>query len=361
MTKDGSFKKVVRRHAAETGQRYLEAKADIEGLDARIHHSPVAERLVAHLRDRYGIDAVQATPLSQHVGYVMRVDRNDGDPWVARAFPPARPVAGVEGDAAILRHLERHGYPAERLAVDDAVSDFEGSAVLVTEFVPNRSLTPDEWGPVLGDLLGRLHALPLDESVTPPGGAEGGDSSREGSPRQDLLAALAFLDSVDTKVAPADRDQFEALRERVRTADAGEGLPEALVHGNLLAGNPDHAVMTEDGPLVVNWKGAGRGPRLVDLGWVLWGCWQERNAIPLIDANRRHVELTDEELDRLDAVMAIRPLYLTSFGYRRNILLGWDEDALGFSDPEHLRAVADVVRQRFAETPAASTLRRSPA
>lgn len=349
MTKDGSFKKVVRRHAAETGQRYTEAKADLEGLDARIHHSPVADRLVVHLRDRYGIDAVSATPLSQHVGYVMRVDRQDGEPWVARAFPPARPVAGVEGDAEILRFLERHDYPAERLALDDAVSDFEGSSVLVTRFVANASLPVDQWGTILGDLLGRLHALPLDGSVSRPGGAEGGDSSREGSPRQDLLAALAFLDSVDTKVSAAERDRFEELRERVRSADAGEGLPEALVHGNFLAGNPDHAVMTENGPVVVNWKGSGRGPRIADLGWVLWGCWTEAPAIAVIDAYRRHVELTGEELDRLEAVMAIRPLYLTSFGYRRNLLKGWNEDALGFSDPAHLRAVADVVRRRCTE------------
>lgn len=349
MTKDSSFKKVVRRHAAETGQRYTEAKADLEGLAGRMEHSPAAERLVAHLRDRHGVDAVSATPISQHVGYVMRVDRTDGDPWVARSFPPARPRAGAEGDAAILRFLERQGYPAERLPVEDAVSDFEGSAVLVTRFVANTPLSPEQWGPTLGDLLGRLHALPLDESVARPGGAEGGDPSREGSPRQDLLAALAFLDSVDTKVAAADRDVFEQLRERVRTADFGEGLPESLVHGNFLAGHPDHAVMTDDGPLVVNWKGAGRGPRLADLGWVLWGCWNEADAIPIVDAYRQHVELTDEELDRLDDVMAIRPLYLTCFGYRRNILKGWNEDALGFSDPEHLRTVADVVRQRFAD------------
>jgi aminoglycoside phosphotransferase (APT) family kinase protein len=352
MTKDGSFKRVVRRHAAETGQRYTEAKADIEGLDARIHHSPVGERLVAHLRARYGIDAVRATQLSQHVGYVMRIDRHDGDPWVARAFPPARPAVGVEGDAAILRFLARHGYPAERLAASDAVSDFEGSTVLVTQFVANTSLPAEQWATVHGDLLGRLHALPLDETVARPGGAEGGDSSREGGPRQDLLAALAFLDSVDTKVAGADREAFEALRERVRSADAGEGLPEALVHGNFLAGDPDHAVMTDDGPLVVNWKGAGRGPRLVDLGWVLWGCWNEADAVPIVDSIRRHVELTDEELSRLEAVMAIRPLYLTAFGYRRNILVGREQDALGFSDPEHLRVVAEVVRQRFAEAPA---------
>lgn len=348
MTQNSGFKKVVRRHAAETGQRYTEAMADLEGVEARMEYAPGAERLVAHLRDRYGIDAVGATQISQHVNYVLRVDRNDGDPWVARAFPPARPPIGADGDAAILRFLEANDYPAERLAVDDPVSEFEGSTVLVTEFVGNRSLPQDQWGTIMGDLLGRLHALSLDESIDRPGGAEGGDPSREGSPRQDLLAALAFLDSVATKVPPADREQFERLRERVRSADAGDGLPEALVHGNFLAGDPDHAVMTDAGPLVVNWKGSGRGPRLADLGWVLWGCWNETDAIPIIDAYREHVELTADELDRLPDVMAIRPLYLTSFAYRRNILKGWDEDALGFSDPAHLVAVAEVVRNRLA-------------
>ena len=347
MTKDSGFKKVVRRHAAETGQRYTEARAQLEQLEARMEHAPIAERLVAHLRDSYGIDAVAATPISQHVDYVLRVDREDGDPWVARAFPPARPRVGADEDAAILRFLQRHDYPAERLAADDPVTELDGSAVLVTEFVANRSLPADSWATIMGDLLGRLHALPVDSSVDRPGGAEGGDPSREGSPRQDLLAALAFLDSVDTKVTGPDREQFERLRERVRGGDAGEGLPEALVHGNFLAGDPDHAVMTDAGPLVVNWKGSGRGPRLADLGWVLWGCWNHADAIQVVDAYREHVELTTEELDRLPAVMAIRPLYLTSFAYRRNILKGWNEDALGFSDPAHLEAVAETVRRRL--------------
>jgi Ser/Thr protein kinase RdoA (MazF antagonist) len=349
MTKDGSFKKVVRRHATETGQRYTEAKANLEGVAGRMEHSPAAERLVAHLNGHYGIETVGATQISQHVNYVFRIDRADGDPWVARAFPPARPRTGVDGDAEVLRFLERHDYPAERLAADDGVSDFEGSPVLVTKFADYMPLPQALWGATMGDLLGRLHALPLDESVARPGGAEGGDSSREGGPRQDLLAGLAFLDSVDTKVSATDREQFEQLRERVRSADAGEGLPGALVHGNFLAGNPDHAVMTDTGPLVVNWKGAGTGPRLADLGWVLWGCWEETNAIAVIDAYRQHVELTDEELDRLEAVMAIRPLYLTSFVYRRNILTGWNENAFGFSDPGHLSTVAAAVRKRLAE------------
>jgi hypothetical protein len=149
-------------------------------LGARMNHEPAAERLLVHLRDRYGIDAVAATKLSVHKTYVFRINRNDGEPWVARAFPPARPRAGVEGDAAILGFLERQGYPAERLAVENPVSDFDGSAVLVTRFVEGVQL-PDGRAKfaLMGDLLGRLHALPYDDSASRPGGASGEDPSRE--------------------------------------------------------------------------------------------------------------------------------------------------------------------------------------
>src|SRR5499426_472822 len=105
-------------------------------------HQPVAERLLAHLRNRYGIDTVAATQVSVHRADVFRIDRADGDPWIARAFPPARPRAGAEGDATILRFLARHGYPAERLAVDDAISDFEGCSVLVTDFIQGKHIPP---------------------------------------------------------------------------------------------------------------------------------------------------------------------------------------------------------------------------
>ncbi len=208
-----------------------------------------------------------------HKTYVFRIDRRGGDPWVARAFPPARPRRGVEGDAAILRFLERHNYPAERLAADDAVSDLEDSAVLVTRWVAGVPLPdPPHKFAMLGDLLGRLHALPFDESAGRPGGASGEDPSREGTPRQDLLAALSFLDAVHTRVAPADRERFERLRHQVRSADDGHGLPEGLLHGNLL-GAPDHAVLTGDGPVAINWKASGRGPRLADLAYLIWGTW----------------------------------------------------------------------------------------
>ena len=169
---------------------------------------------------------------------------------------------------------------------------------------------------MMGELLGRLHALPYDESAGRPGGASGEDPSREGTPRQDLLAALSFLDAVDTKVPAAERERFERLRDQVRSADDGHGLPEGLLHGNLLHA-PDHAVLSETGPVAINWKASGRGPRLADFAYLIWGtgAWNPRRPNQewidaAVNAYRRHVELTDDELDRLEGVMYIRTLYL---------------------------------------------------
>jgi Ser/Thr protein kinase RdoA (MazF antagonist) len=355
MTKNASFKKIVRRHAEETGQRYTEALTDLEGLGARMHHEPAAERLVVHLRERYGIVPVAATKLSVHKTYVFRIDRKDGDPWVARAFPPARPRVGVEGDAAILRFLEREDYPAERVAVEEPVSDFDGSAVLVTRFVEGAQLPdrPEKFA-MMGDLLGRLHALPGDDSVSRPGGASGEDPSREGTPRQDLLAALAFLDTVDTKVPAAERERFERLRTTVRSADDGDGLPQALLHGNMLHA-PDHAILTEQGPVAINWKASGRGPRLADFAYLIWGtgAWNPRRPDQeridaAVNAYRRHIEPTDDELERLEAVMYIRTLYLTCFGYRRAITDGVAFREWWFIRPrDYYSSTAAAVRAAF--------------
>ena len=345
MTKHGSFKKVVRRHAAETGQRYTEALTDLEGLDARMNHEPVTEDLLGHLRDRYGIDAAKATQLSVHNNNVFRIDRNDGEPWVARAFPPARPRAGVEGDAAILQFLEQQDYPAERLAAEDPVSDFGESAVLVTRFIESDPLPqgPEKIG-IMGDLLGRLHALPFDEASSRPGGASGDDPTREGSPRQDLLAALSFLDAAATKVPASAREEFERIRDVVRTADDGDGLPEGLLHGNLLHA-PDHAVVSKEGPIAINWKASGLGPRLSDFAYLMWGTWLDEPSIAAgVNAYRQHVELTDEEHDRLEGVMGIRPLYLMAIDYRRSVERG-GQPTVEWFDPEYLKAASNAVRK----------------
>lgn len=353
MTKDASFKKVVRRHARDTGRRYTEALADLEGIDDRLFHTPSAERLLAHFQDRYGAGCIGAVTVSQHNDHVFRVDRSNGAPWIARVYPPARPATGVEGDAAILRVLDGCSYPAERLAVDEAVSDLDGATVLATEFVDGGPLPSGRRKiAMMGDLLGRLHALDVEDSVSRPGGAAGDDARREGSPTQDIFAALAFLDAVDTKMAPPSRGLLDRLRQSVQSADAGEGLPEALVHGNLLH-DPDHVVLTDTGPVVINWKAAGRGPRLADLAVLLWGAeWGDGDGVAAaVEAYRPHVELTNDELDRLEAVMYLRPLYLTCFDFRRSVASGQqptgDEWWWGLADPAHIAANAAAARRAF--------------
>jgi len=230
--------------------------------------------------------------------------------------------------------------------------------VLVTRFVegptlPDGTKQPADQFAIMGDLLGRLHALPLDQSVSRPGGAAGQDPSREGTPRQDLLAGLAFLDAADTNVA-ADRERFERLREQVRSADDGDGLPESLLHGNLLHAQ-SHAIISNSGPVAINWMASGRGPRLADFAWLMWGTgsWSPRRAnedciAAAVNAYRQHIEPTDEELERLEAVMYIRPLYLVCFGYRRALAHGQTFNQWGFVQPaDYFSSTAIATRAAF--------------
>ncbi|MEM7288604.1 MAG: hypothetical protein AAF480_19835, partial [Actinomycetota bacterium] len=75
MTEDGKFKKVVRRRARETGQRYTEALEDLEGVERRLFHAPSADRVLSHLRDRYGPGPTAVTAMSRHNNHVFRIDR----------------------------------------------------------------------------------------------------------------------------------------------------------------------------------------------------------------------------------------------------------------------------------------------
>lgn len=313
-----------------------------------VYRRPGADVLPGHLEQRYGIRITQVTRLD---GGVFKVEREPGPPWVARLHLSSRPLARTEADAEVLRFLERQGFPAERCAHAEPVSVLDGRAVLVTEFVPGRR--PPGSPAVrrrLGDLLGRLCALPPPDSeaetqaeaIRRPAGSLHHLPMFEGAPGQDLAAAAALLDDLDGRVPPQYRQVHDTLRDMLPLGDGAAGLPEAFIHpdparSNIIAGPgaPD--------PVLVDWTGAGTGPRLAALAVLLNSLAPQHAAEMLAGFRARAGDLTAEELDRLEGVLWIRPLWLACWQCWLAVVSAKVNRAF-LPDREHITALAAAVR-----------------
>jgi sigma54-dependent transcription regulator len=64
-------------------------------------------------------------------------------------------------------------------------------------------------------------------------------------------------------------------------------------------------IFTADGPVLVDWTSAGRGPRLASVTRVLRSGWA---AVPFMRGYARKVSLIDEERDRLAGLLFSRAL-----------------------------------------------------
>ncbi len=270
-----------------------------------------AEELVSHIGERYGFRAQTLFTFDQDV---VLLRRDDGPNWVARVFGPERPLPRVAGDAEILDWLAVHGYPAERCATADPVSELNGSTVLVTEAVSGvprakrRAAIKDAGGiRGLSELLARLHTLPQGKgAVARPGGAW--HHMADGLPVDELEAARTWLEAAEADAPARDLAHLAALADALDAADACDGLPEALIHPDFVLANV--VATPEPSMVLVDWAGAGRGPRLWSLAFLLWaeGNKDLRRVDLAIAGYRRRVTLEPEELERLEAAVGARPL-----------------------------------------------------
>jgi Ser/Thr protein kinase RdoA (MazF antagonist) len=303
-----------------------------------------------HLAHRYGIRPVRTTTLD--VG-VVRID-HDAGAWIARVFPACRPAAAVERDAAVLRFLDEQRVPAERLATDEPVSVLGGQPVLVTTLLPGRGCRDDGHPGTayhLGDVVGRLHALPSDG---PPWGMAGGWhhlSPAGGGRRMDVEVLAGILADERARRSEDDRAGFTAIVDAVASVDTGEGLPEALIHPDPCGAN---AIAGDDGlPVLIDWTGAGRGPRAASLANLLISAATLECVDAAVAGYSQHVILDDDELDRL-------PPLLEAF---RTILDAWcllfipgtsigEVGASRAQTHQRANAIAERARAAFAAGPA---------
>ncbi len=281
-------------------------------MEGTFHRSGIDD-LPDHLRGTYGIAVSRLRELD--VG-VFHVERDDGPSWVARVFPASRPVESAQGDAEILQTLERSDFPAERCAHPDPVSTHCGQPVVVTEYVPGKTPVGTEANlRRLGDLLGRLHTLPASPGAWARPGGAWHHLAFHGGPREEIAAAVSLLDDAEPRVQVAERPLHRVLRDELVQADDGHDLPHAPVHPDFV---PPNVIASPRGDMVVvDWTGAGTGPRVASLGFLLWvaGGKSPRCVDAVVSAYRSHVHPEPEELDRLPAFVGARPLIFGCWGF----------------------------------------------
>lgn len=242
-------------------------------------------------------------------------------------FPRSRPLERVDGDARVLTFLERVRFPAERLisALDGSGScDLDGHGLIVTALIPGKppgstSLELQS----LGSLVGRL--VSLDQ--LPPEVRR-----RAGSlPREDLDYGSRCLAEVKGLLEDAWRPRWEALDRALAATGDGADLPQTLIHPDC---HPGNAIRRPDGQIeLIDWAGAGIGPRIAALGVLLSGAvltGLDRTGdgcdLARVDAVaegfRRHVHLEPEEIARMVDAIRFRPLVLAAREFASGVRRG---------------------------------------
>jgi Ser/Thr protein kinase RdoA (MazF antagonist) len=217
------------------------------------------------------------------VTYLVGAEENA--PWVVRACREDTPVpVQASGAAAMtmldwlmaqagtLDCLEAAGYPAPRVIrthSGDPVGLDGAWLTLATSFVEGPVIRPSlAQLRMLGEALGRLHALDVAGERGSGGGPAGEPGRASWYPETALPATLARLDAVEALVPEELRDLYAQLRQTALTVQAGlSSLPRAMVHGDAWPGNA-----VQSGPdtvTLIDWETGGLGLPVLDLGTCL--------------------------------------------------------------------------------------------
>lgn len=213
----------------------------------------------------------------------------------------------------VLFFLEQQAYAAERVVAgiqNASVITDNGAILVVTTFIEGKAA---DFSPTtlhnVGAQLGRLHALPLEARFALP--------IAQMLPAPELAYAQSQLASVAQDVPRELRPRYDVLLDAIQHIASCTHLPTVLLHNDCHLANTLHTPAGQ--MLFIDWEGAGVGPAVIDVGFLLVSSnkaslWTPELApdlqrIPaLVEGYCQYHLLTPEELDYLPDAIRFRSL-----------------------------------------------------
>lgn len=109
-----------------------------------------------------------------------------------------------------------------------------------------------------------------------------------GTPADEIRAVSELLDEAVANVRARELALLDRLRAAAERADDCHDLPHCIVHPDFV---PANAIQGEHSPVIVDWAGAGRGPRLWSLGFLLWAAASQSRLEAVISRYTRRMNL----------------------------------------------------------------------
>lgn len=147
-------------------------------------------------------------------------------------------------------------------------------------------------------------------------------------PANELAYALSCLAAIQSRITPELRHPYEVLLAAVQDAGASGELPRTLIHNDC---HPGNSIYTPDGTAtLVGWEGAGLGPAVIDLGFLLASCEIPASCrnrlVPnqallehVMDGYLHHRRLTGPEIDALAGAVRFRSLVAAAVGFAASV------------------------------------------
>ncbi len=272
----------------------------------KILHTCYDETLdTQHLQHIYGsvhdMQMLYHLSMSDGRSWVIRATRQDCPVHESLAACGARTILELlQSRVATLVHLQHCSYPAPRVILTlhgEFIGDLEGWYTSVTTYIEGAVIEPTpEQLRLLGEALGRLHALELQKIV--PGDT---DLPAPGKSYWYAEAAipqtLARLAAVEPLLPAEWKSLYTSFRQTVETVEQhATVLPQVIVHADAW---PANAVQTApDNVTLIDWEPGGLGLALLDLGRALLECHLDSN-LPYDQPLKWHIQASEQHIAAL--------------------------------------------------------------